>query len=348
VQAELLGADSPAWTQVLARVPHDFHHLPGYATLSAEFEGGAARALLVEDGARGLLLPLVIRPVPGGALDATSPYGYAGPLTWGDGGSAFESAALQAGIELLRAAGVVSLFIRLHPILNSAPPAGIGTLVNHGETVSIDLTQSNEALWAQTRLNHRRDIVRATKAGRGALIDEDWVHFDTFARLYRETMERLDAEDRHKFDEAYFHRLREVLGPSLTLWVVPYGDDIAAAGLFAETSGIVQYHLSGTDVRYTRDGPTKLLLHGVRVWAKDRGDTVFHLGGGVGAADDSLLHFKAGFSDKRLPFHTLRVVVDEAEYVRLVTAADPGGEAALDPADLTGFFPLYRKNGLPH
>jgi hypothetical protein len=338
VRAELLGADDPAWTEVLARVPHDFHHLPGYATLSAEHEVGTARALLVEDGPRGMLLPLVIRPVPGGALDATSPYGYAGPLTWGDGGGAFSSGALAAGIELLREAGVVSLFIRLHPILNREPPAGIGTLVKHGETVSIDLTQSNEALWSQTRQNHRRDIVRATKAGRGAVIDEDWVHFDTFARLYRETMERLAAEDRHKFDEGYFQRLRQVLGSSLTLWVVPYDDDIAAAGLFVETSGIVQYHLSGTDARYTRDGPTKLLLHGVRVWAKDRGDVVFHLGGGVGAADDSLLHFKAGFSDQRLRFHTLRVVVDPDEYARLVTASGPG----LDPADLEGFFPLYR------
>jgi len=347
VRAELLGADAPAWTEVLARVPHDFHHLPGYATLSAEHEGGTARALLVEDGEqgeRGMLLPLVVRPVPGGALDATSPYGYAGPLTWGDGSPAFGSAALAAGIELLKAAGVVSLFIRLHPLLNREPPVGIGTLVTHGETVSVDLTQSNEQLWSQTRLNHRRDIVRATKAGRGAVIDADWRHFDTFARLYRETMERLGAEDRHMFDERYFGRLRAVLGPSLTLWVVPYGDDIAAAGLFVETSGIVQYHLSGTDLRYTRDGPTKLLLHGVRVWAKDRGDIVFHLGGGVGAADDSLLHFKAGFSDQRLPFHTLRVVVDEAEYVRLVSEADP----TLDPADRAGFFPLYRANGVAH
>jgi hypothetical protein len=52
------------------------------------------------------------------------------------------------------------------------------------------------------------------------------------------------------------------------------------------------------------------------------------------------MHFKAGFSDERHVFHTLRVVVDEAAYGRLVRARDP--EA--DPADLNGFFPLYRKD----
>ena len=75
-------------------------------------------------------------------------------------------------------------------------------------------------------------------------------------------------------------------------------------------------------------------------WAKERGDQRLHLGGGVGGADDSLMHFKAGFSDERHVFRTLRVVVDAAEYAP--ARGRPRPRASI-PTDLDGFFPLYRR-----
>lgn len=339
MRRELIEADAPAWEAIVGRVPHDFYHRSAYVALAAEHEGGAARALLVEDGPRGMLLPLIIRPIPGSTSDATSPYGYPGPLVWGTTAPEFARDAFRAGIELLGSEGIVSLFVRLHPLLDATPPAGVGTLVAHGETVSIDLSRSPEELWAQTRDNHRRDIGKALRAGYVARVDEAWEHFEAFVRLYRGTMERLGAEERYMFDEGYFRKLRTALGPSLKLWLVLTGDVVAAAVLFVETAGIVQYHLSGSDERYAHARPTKLLIHTAAAWAKERGDLRLHLGGGVGGADDSLMHFKAGFSDDRHVFHTLRVVVAADEYARLVAAGDP----ALDPTDLGGFFPLYRK-----
>ena len=85
--------------------------------------------------------------------------------------------------------------------------------------------------------------------------------------------------------------------------------------------------------------PTKLMMHFVRSWAKDRGNQVLHLGGGVGGDSDSLLQFKVGFSPLRHTFATLRMVIDETDYGRLVAARDP----LLDPGARSGFFPLYRK-----
>ena len=339
MKTALIHSEAPAWEAILRRVPHDFYHLPAYLALSADHEGGVARALLVDDGLRGMLLPLVIRPIPGGGLDAASPYGYPGPLTWGDGDPDFVREALVAGIEHLRSEGIVSLFVRLHPLLDEMPPVGVGRLVTHGETVSIDLSQSLEQIWGQTRNNHRRDIGKSERFGYVARADEAWEHFDTFVRLYRDTMERLSAEDRYLFDERYFRELRKALGPSGWLWVVTKGDTVAAAVLFVETSGIVQYHLAGTDAEHASARPSKLLIRTVTGWAKERGDLRLHLGGGVGGADDSLMHFKTGFSDERHAFRTLRIVVDNASYARLVAARDP----ELDPADLDGFFPLYRK-----
>ena len=257
---------------------------------------------------------------------------------WGTSDPDFVHRALEAGIERLRLEGIVSLFVRLHPLLDEVPPAGIGRLMTHGETVSIDLTQSLEQIWGQTRNNHRRDIAKSQRIGYVARPDESWGHFDTFVRLYRETMERLSASRPLHVRRGLLHRAPGALGPLGSLWVVMKDDAVAAAVLFTETSGIVQYHLAGSDDEHAWARPTKLLIHTVTRWAKDRGDRRLHLGGGVGGADDSLMHFKAGFSDDRHIFRTLRVVVDPAEYARLVAIRDP----ALDPTDLDGFFPLYR------
>ena len=46
--------------------------------------------------------------------------------------------------EALREAAAVSLFVRFHPLLNSVCREGLGTLVDHGETVGFDLEQTSE------------------------------------------------------------------------------------------------------------------------------------------------------------------------------------------------------------
>ena len=99
------------------------------------------------------------------------------------------------------------------------------------------------------------------------------------------------------------------------LWVVKKGQEIAAGGLFGECCKIVQYHLSGSSVEHERFSPTRLMLADVFDWARERGNEQVHLGGGLGSSKDGLFHFKAGFSDLRGVFETLRIVSmrDEVE-----------------------------------
>ena len=338
LEGTLLQVDAPEWDAVLRATRHDFYHLPAYVALCAAQEPGEPRALMVTDGARTMLLPLVVRSIAGGGADATSPYGYPGPIGPGTDDPGFLRLALVCGMNVLHEAGVVSAFVRLHPLLNREPPHGIGTLVPHGETVSIDLTHPAEQLWAQMRLNHRRDITRALRLGYVARIDTEWRHFERFKNLYRATMARRSAIPFYFFQDAYFDGLRDALGDTLHLCVVEKEGVIPAAGLFVETDGIVQYHLSGTDAAFHAIQPTKLMLDFVRDWAQGRGNEIMHLGGGVGGEHDSLLQFKVGFSPLRNTFSTLRVVVDERDYGRLVAARD----SRLDPSSRTGFFPLYR------
>jgi len=285
-----------------------------------------------------MLLPIIIRPIPGGGYDATSPYGYPGPLDSGPGDARFMRDALIAGIRLLESVGIVSLFVRLHPLLNRAPLESVGQIVEEGDVASIDLTLSADELWRQTRAGHRSQIRQAMRDGREATFDDSWSYYDAFKGLYRATMTRVSASAQYFFDDAYFDGLRLVLGDRLRLCVVVIDGALAAGALFVETCGIVQFHLSGTDPAFGREGLTKLLIHFVRLWAKERGSIDLHLGGGVGAADDALLRFKSGFSPLRYPFRTLRVIVNEAEYSQLMQTCDTG----TTNVRATTFFPEYR------
>jgi hypothetical protein len=338
MRAELVSVSDPRWSSILGRVRHDAYHLPGYVGLSAVQDGGEPAALIVEGDGASLLLPMVIRPIKEGGRDAISPYGYPGPLVVGTDDSAFLDEALAAGIETLRSAKIVSLFVRLHPILNPTPPRVIGTLVEHGATVSIDLTLPEHELWKQMRHNHRRDVKRARSRGFNGIVDVAWSNLAGLKRLYRTTMDRRTAAAFYYFGDGYFDNFRNALGDHAHLLAAQVGDDIAAIGLFMEVDGTVEYHLSGSDERYAHWQPTKVMLEFATRWAKARGNQRLHLGGGVGGTDDSLFYFKLGFSPIRQPFRTLRVVLSESEYARLVAAHDPSA----DPGDLTGFFPAYR------
>ena len=338
MKAELLGVDASSWASFLGDNRHDFYHLPEYVALCAEQEGGKPTALLASEGGRAMLLPLILRPIPGGATDATSPYGYPGPLVSENGGADFVRKALIGCADLMRANGATSLFVRNHPLLGPPLPDGVGTVIEGGDTVSVDLTQPSEELWRQTMSGHRSQINRAIRSGRVARFDTDWTAFDDFKDLYRRTMQRVSADSYYFFDDGYFERLRTALGDRLRLCVVIADDTVAAAALFVETCGIVQFHLAGSDPAFASEGLTKLMLHHARSWAKERGDVVLHLGGGLGGSNDSLLRFKAGFSSLRHRYQTLRVVLDQVEYDRLVRRRSEDGALALRP----GFFPAYR------
>ena len=284
-EVHLLDVDAPQWATFLRRTPHDFYHLPEYVAACAAYEHGDGRALYVEDGAASFLLPLIIRDIPeSDRRDAMSPYGYPGPLVSGSSDPEFLSTAMATGLAAIGAGGIVSVFVRLHPLLNDLPPVGVGEVVLHGETVSIDLSLSQATRHAQLRHNHRRDISRARRNGLVAREDVDFAGFDEFKRIYRDTMELRAADSYYFFGDEYFDGLRDALQGRLHLMLVEQGEAVAAAGLFVETDGIVQYHLGGTERTLATFEPAKLLLEYAADWATQRGNRNLHLGGGVGGA----------------------------------------------------------------
>ena len=249
---------------------------------------------------------------------------------------------MATAISTLQDEGLVSLFVRLHPLVPLAGLEDVGELVRH-KTVAVDLSLSMEQIWAETRENHRRDIRRSQLKGQTVSFDGSPQAHSAFQRLYETTMTRLGASDYYFFSQEYFERLMNIPGLKAHLAVVRMAGEMAAAGLFIECCGIVHLHLSASDERFAMERPTKLLYHGVCTWAKARGDRWLHLGGGRGSVEDSLYHFKAGFSRYRAEFCTLRVVSRQDDYRFLVATRYPDHDAG----DLAGYFPGYRRPGEP-
>lgn len=320
------------WRQVLDAVRHDVYDLPGYAALSGEADGAEPLAFYARENDACCLVPLLRRRLPAhlhapaGWSDAISPYGYSGALFAGD--DRWASRAVRAFREACAARGILSVLLRLHPLL-AAPEEALaaeGEVVAHGETVWVDLTAA-----AQVRSDHRAGIRRLRREGFGVRVD-DWSLYGRFQEIYAETMSRLDADSAYRFSASYFQRLAEELGAHLHLISVVAPDGaVAAAGLFTELGGVAQFHLSGTAEAYRRLAPSKLMLDAAIEWARANGNRVLHLGGGLGARQDSLFEFKAGFSPLRARFATWRMICDPARY------------AALSGGAVVESFPAYRR-----
>ena len=338
MRAEFLDARDPAWAGFLAGVPHDFYHLPEYVELCAGRDGGRATAFLVQDRGAAMLAPLVLRPIPGGGgQDASAPYGYPAPLLRGAPAPDQVEAFLGAFAEAGAGQGIVSAFFRLHPLLPlpAEPLRRRGRLVDHGETVFLDLDLPLEELDKQTRANHRADARKLMDQGFEVVLDA-WDRLEDFAGIYAAAMLQHAAGAAYRFDLDYFRALRRCLGPRLHLCMVldPQGR-AAAGGLFTQVGGLMQFHLAGTAEAFRRAAPSKLMLIRMRDLAKAQGVRWLHLGGGVGCAEDSLAFFKQGFSRLRARFSTFRMVLRPAAYADLALHAQAGP----DP----DFFPAYRK-----
>jgi lipid II:glycine glycyltransferase (peptidoglycan interpeptide bridge formation enzyme) len=241
----------------------------------------------------------------------------------------------------MRERRIASGFFRFHPLF--PVPAEVfrtfGSLTFRGQTVSIDLTLSEQAIWQGFRHGHKENIKRARKGGFLVAVHHDTTALEEFVSIYEETMHRVGAEAGYFFPESYFQELSAVLGERLWICIVrlPCGEAIAGS-LLVQSGPIVQYHLGGTRTRALTLAPIKLLHDFVWRYAKAHGGQVLHLGGGVGSAADSLFEFKAGFSDRRHSFHTWEVVFLNGVYQSLTARRREVEPSTMRP----GYFPAYR------
>lgn len=329
---------------------YDFYHLPEYHVMAERAGEGRGQLFVHRRGGALIALPLLIarcNTIDGleavSSLDATSVYGYAGPLSSDLNPPARTVAAFQRSLrDALGDLDVTTLFTRLHPLLPQAHLiAGLGSTIASGTTVSVDLTASAPSPASGFRLNHIRDVRRLRAIGATCGLDTT-ISLEAFIDLYHQTMHRVGASRPYFFDREYFTQLGKLRGSHVHLFSCVLEGEVIAAGLFLACRGIVQYHLGAVRTGYTGLGSMKLILDTVRAWGSDTGMHVLHLGGGRGAQEDSLFHFKAGFSDRRHRYSTWRWILDPTQYDALTATKTKWNEAHRLRFSADDHFPLYR------
>jgi hypothetical protein len=344
---------SPRWRETLAQFHHDVYHLPEYVELEARRSHTQAEAIIITQGENIFFVPYLLRSCQDplnssdsseNYFDVLSPYGYPGFLWHGEESSLakFLPLALQNLQDTLKFRGVCSAFFRLHPILSELPPE-LNMFVDNGETVSIDLTLTENDLWAHTRKGHQSTINKCRRLGLESKVVPFEDHIDVFLEIYNETMNRVVAKDSYYFGRDYFLDLLK-LGDRVHLGIVEFKCQVICASLFFECEGIVQAHLGGTLTEFLKYSPFNLLLHDMRLWAKERGNAFLHIGGGIGGSkEDKLYTFKSGFSRQRHRFRTVRWVIDPQKYAHLVDLRAQALGISSNQLLETDFFPAYRQ-----
>jgi hypothetical protein len=264
---------------------------------------------------KGAAFALICRSEP---IDVITPYGYGGPV----GRNLREF--WRAYDEWCRARGVVTTFVRFHPLYANAREALI-RVEPLAPTIAWRLDQADLA--AGMHLNHRRAVRKAQKA---AVSVTSGPGVGGFVPLYEETMRRAGASPFYFFGAAYWESL-ECAG--VVRFDAQLDGDVVASALCLASPPWLHYHLGASSDEGRRIGAMHLLFLEAATWASERGYERFHLGGGVGGREDSLHEFKRRFDPVGLVAAAVgKAVHDETAYARLTR--DEG---------LEGFFPAYRR-----
>jgi hypothetical protein len=350
----LWAEDREEWMDVLNRsLQHDFHHLPHYHRVAEQRGEGTARLFTYCEADYTVALPLLLRPVdaaaPEGWWDATSVYGYGGPVASHEQMPSAVVRNFHAALtDALIQQRVVAVFSRMHPLMAQAELlAGLGEYRPSGQTISIDLTLTEEEQRAQYNKSCRTSLRKLAQHGFIGLHDREKRYLPEFVEVYLETMRRVHAQSSYFFDEHYFNLLTGELGTASQLFVVLKEGKVAAATICTICDGIVQDHLGGTRDEFLRFSPDRLVVDTERRWAKEAGARVFHLGGGVGAQEDSVFRYKAGFSDRRHTFFTWRWVIEPDVYTELCAEKARWNTANGLQSVPAGYFPMYRCPTIP-
>lgn len=322
-------------------IQSDFYHTYDYHQISKDDEEDA---ILIKYTQKGniILLPLLLRTINHTKFkDATSVYGYAGPLSI-EMDENFDSSLFQIEFQkFLNENNIITVFSRLNPFIAHQDKIlkGIGIIDKIGKIVTVDIKQDLETQFYnyQKRLRNYVNKSRKLCSIRKGSSKKDIL---SFIDMYYQNMERVHAKEQYFFPKNYFFDLMksEVFETEILLTTYLETNETIAGAMFIKKDGIVHYHLSGSREEFLFLNPLKLMIDEMRILATLEGRTFYNLGGGIGSKEDSLFRFKANFSKEHKTFKVWKYIANDKVYKELSMCSHcPKLNVSCD-----NFFPSYR------
>ncbi|WP_445381932.1 GNAT family N-acetyltransferase [Robiginitalea sp. IMCC43444] len=323
------------WNAVLSKCKvFDTYHTYEYHQL---YKRDGQPVLLTYSSNRTVIaLPLLIRTIPGTDFkDACSVYGYTGPISNLDDISFAPEAYQTELLTALKKLEIVTVFSRLHPFITGQRflIKSLGKIEDTGKVVYVDLNLPEKTQFSA--YNRRlKSYIRKGRSQFEVIQSNNAANIAIFKAIYEENMLRVGARPSYFFYEQYFKELLRSSEFTASLFLLKdlESGEVASGGILIEKNGFAHYHLSGTKREFLKESPSKLLIDEMRLKAMANGNHIYNLGGGKGAGNDSLFHFKSLFSKETKPFCTWKLIVDEKIFRALNVEQHS-----------TNFFPPYRK-----
>ncbi len=335
--------DPKEWRNYLKEFKaYDFYHTYDYHMLSKKPGEDAVLIRYRKDGTI-IALPLIIRGIPNTELsDATSVYGYAGPLVKGPITNSISSSFQNSLKAYCLEKNIISIFSRLNPYIPNQAEAlqAMGKIEVLGKVVNMDIQQDLEISRANYSKSTKSRVNKARKQCYTKLAESE-EDIKLFVEIYNENMRRLSAGSDYFFDFDYFFKFFKSTDFKTDVILVNHNEthEAIAGSMFVKTNGIVQFHLSGTKDDFLHIAPARVFLDEMRIIATQQEYKYFNLGGGLGGNEDSLFEFKASFSKDFKDFKVWKYIVDPAAYDELCKSLD---KSIIE--EKVGYFPLYRAN----
>ena len=336
--------DKKVWDTLVEKCHFaDFYHTYDYHH-TAKAKDEEQVLIHYNENDKTIVLPLLIRNIEHSSYkDATSVYGYSGPITKNIPPD-FNYSLFQKELnQCFKEQNIISVFSRLNAFIPDQENClhYLGRTETLGKVVFIDLNETLDEQWKRyhrrlrTYINKSRTIYKIKNANNGA-------DLDTFIDLYYENMRRVNANKEYFFDKKYFLNLINSTDfeTEVLLAISIKTGEVTGGAMFIKKNEIIQYHLSGTSEIYLDLNPLKLLIDEMRIRGTQENYSYFNLGGGVGAQEDSLFYFKSGFSKHTLPFKVWKYIVNRNVYEDLVIQRKD-----IQYCEKTvQYFPRYRAN----
>lgn len=329
---------------------HDVYHLSGYTKAFQSHGDGEPILFFYEDNYYKAMNVVMKRDVakdqslagklrPDVLFDLATPYGYGGFILEGFATEEDLKILDMKYIKLCRAEGMVSEFVRFHPVEDNATKISpLYDVSKLGKTVTMKL-ESKGHIWNDLTSKNRNAVRKAKKAGVEICTGRDPELFEMFMDMYNRTMDTFGAKDYYYFKKDFYDSILTDLEQNSLVFYAVYGGKIISMSIVLFSNNQMHYHLSASDRDYHGLSANNLLLYRAACWGCEKGYRTFHLGGGLNSREDSLYKFKKAFNrNTNTHFSVGRKIFNKEKYRELVDLREESESFNLE----TDFFPKYR------
>lgn len=306
-------SDKEEWSGYLERLPElmqDIYFTPDYYEIYEKNGDSKAFCFVFEDGDHLALYPFLLNRIndlgyelDDDYYDIQGAYGYNGVLYSSEDPDFIKNFYNEFN-KFCKENNIIAEFTRFHPLLENHKFSKYNLDVYYNrQTVYINLTKGYDEIYNTYSHSVRTNLITSKKSNLTVSTFEDIFSYkNDFVQLYRQNMNKVNAEKYLHFEDIYFDYTFKNL--SVIQFVVFKDEKPIASSIVLRYGKYLSHHLIGSLSDYLPYRPNELLYDSIIRYGIENDYEMLYLGGGRSTDEnDSLLRFKKKFSKTLSSFY---------------------------------------------